>query len=105
MLFIPLLIITGIIWCIFRVIIKKPVVYMITNVIGGVIAMCIVWLPGIKDWETLMSFPCAFVATIIFVTDFVIYLIYRVVKRIVLKHRPPQTEQAATDEETDEATE
>ena len=86
-------------------IIKKPVVYMITNVIGGVITMCILCLPSILDWGTLMSLPCAFVATIIFVTDFVIYLIYRIVKRIVLKHQPPQAEQTETDEETDEETE
>lgn len=72
-LFIPLLIITGIIWCIFRVKIKKPVVYMITNVIGGIIAMFIVWLPGIKDWGTGMSFPCAGVATVVFLLDLIVY--------------------------------
>ena len=73
--FIPVLIITAAIWCVFRVRIKKPLMSVVINLVGGFITLWVMWLPSVQNWGSIVSVPCTCIAILIFTIDLIVYLL------------------------------
>ena len=72
---IPLLIVTATLWIVFREIAKKILAYIVTNLVGGIITLVVIWLPFIQNWGTIASFPATCIALLVFLLDLIVYLL------------------------------
>ena len=74
-----LLVITAILWIIFRITLKRPLLYILINILFGASIICL--LSFINSFGVLFSIPIIFVAELVFIFDLITYLIYRLIKR------------------------
>ena len=70
---------TAVFWLIFRILLKRPLLYILINILFG--ASIIYLLSFINSFGVLLSFPIIFVAELVFIFDLIAYLIYRLIKR------------------------
>lgn len=70
---------TAVFWLIFRILLKRPLLYILINILFG--ASIIYLLSFINSFGVLLSFPIIFVVELVFIFDLITYLIYRLIKR------------------------
>lgn len=70
---------TAVFWLIFRILLKRPLLYILINILFG--ASIIYLLSFINSFGVLLSFPIIFVVELVFIFDLITHLIYRLIKR------------------------